>query len=223
MSIKRIAWAGLSALYFFVGCTAAQPDQTINRLMMERSLADARKQMEEIQYRLSVIQFMVDSHEKAILDFKRSEKNNQQEAPPVPDRFEPAVESPFTETSVDDAYNQAFAAMKSMQYAEAAAQFSAVARNHPAHDLADNSLYWAGECFYADKKYNEAISAFNQVVERYPTQSKASDALLKIGFACIAIEDFEGAKHHLNRVIQEYPQSDAGIKARQKLAQIGNP
>jgi len=61
------------------------------------------------------------------------------------------------------------------------------------------------------------------VVKQYPTQGKAPDALLKIGFACLSLGDFEGARQHLNRVIQEYPQSEADIKARQKLSEMRNP
>ena len=220
MRIKRIAWGGLCALYFFAGCTTAQPDHNADRAMMECSPANICKQMEELQHRLSVVQFMVDSHEKAILDLKRSERRSLQTIPSLPNRSEP---EPIMEASVADEYNRAFSAMKAAQYAEAASRFSGVARNHPSHDLADNALYWAGECLYADKKYNEAISVFNQVVERYPTQGKAPDALLKIGFACLSLGDFEGARHHLNRVIQEYPQSEADIKARNKLAQMRNP
>lgn len=220
MSIKRIAWGGLCALYFFVGCTTAKPDQSTRRATTECSLAETCRQMEELQHRLSVVQFMVDSHEKAILDLKRSERRSLQTTPSLPKRSEP---EPIMEASVADEYNRAFSAMKAAQYAEAASRFSAVARSYPSHDLSDNALYWAGECFYAEKKYNEAISAFNQVVEQYPTQGKAPDALLKIGFACLSLGDFEGARHHLNRVIHEYPQSAADIKARQKLSEMRNP
>lgn len=188
--------------------------------MMECSLASTCRQMEELHHRLSVVQFMVDSHEKAILDLKRSERQSLQTTPSLPNHL---GDEPVMEASVADEYNRAFSAMKAAQYAEAASRFSAVARNHPAHDLADNALYWAGECLYAEKKYNEAISAFNQVVKQYPTQGKAPGALLKIGFACLSLGDFEGARHHLNRVIQEYPNSEADIKARQKLSEMRNP
>jgi len=224
MTAKRFAWNGLTAiLLFLVGCAAMQPNQVIDNARVDRELADARKQMEELQHRLSVIQFMVDSHEKAILDLKRSAQQGLQTAQAPPPISEPIVKSSQAETSADDEYNQAFSAMKAGQYAEAALQFSEVARNHPNHDLADNALYWSGECLYSEKKYNEAIAAFNQVVEQYPKQNKAPDALLKIGFAYLSLGNMDSARHHLNRLIQEHPDSEAGIKARQKLKQIQNP
>jgi tol-pal system protein YbgF len=106
---------------------------------------------------------------------------------------------------------------KSGDYESAAPLFEAFAAEFKDDDLADNALYWAGECKYARKDFSGAIQRFKQVVEEHPNGSKVPDALLKIGFAYISLGDRESATTYLKRVVAQHPFSSAGAKAEARL------
>ena len=90
--------------------------------------------------------------------------------------------------------------------------FNRVAENYPGHDLADNSLYWAGECLYAQKDYKSAIQAFKKVYNVYPNGSKVPDALLKTGYAYLALNDKVNAQSFFKKIVKQYPFTPAGTK-----------
>jgi tol-pal system protein YbgF len=134
---------------------------------------------------------------------------------------ETAAEAPPADTSSVDAaspqYRQAMEIFQSGDYESAAPMFEAFAADFPKDDLADNALYWAGECKYARKEFAGAIQRFKRVVEEYPNGSKVPDALLKIGFAYISLGDRESATTYLKQVVAQHPFSSAGAKAEARL------
>ena len=50
---------------------------------------------------------------------------------------------------------------------------------HPDHSLADNAMYWLGECHYSSGQYAKAVTVFKKLVKAYPKAEKVPDALLK--------------------------------------------
>ena len=75
----------------------------------------------------------------------------------------------------------------------------------PEHGLADNALYWLGECNYTQGRYNKAITVFKALVQTYPKAEKVPDALLKTGYAYLCEDDVNRASHFLTLVIKKYP------------------
>lgn len=114
-------------------------------------------------------------------------------------------------------YQEAMEIFRSGDYETAAGLFVEFARQFPKDDLADNALYWSGECRYARKDYTGALTQFRQVIDDYPSGSKAPDALLKIGFAYLSLGDTESAVTYLRKVVAQYPFSPAGAKAEERL------
>ncbi len=117
-------------------------------------------------------------------------------------------------------YNQGRQRLLAHEVSQAASSFSIFLKNYPDHDLADNALYWLGECSYTTGNYEESIESFKRVVQNYPKGQKVPDALLKIGYAYISIDDVHQATLYLKRVITQYPFSPAAEKAQTKLSQI---
>lgn len=115
------------------------------------------------------------------------------------------------------AYQEAMDILQEGDYETASNRFKAFASRFPDDDLADNALYWAGECNYTRKKFTEAIDLFTEVVEKYPSGSKVPDALLKIGYAYISLGAKDTAATYLKQVIAKYPFSSAGAKAEERL------
>ena len=102
----------------------------------------------------------------------------------------------------------------------AARLFASFAEKHPDHSLADNALYWLGECHYSLGQYNVAAEEFKSLVKTYPKAEKVPDALLKIGYSYLSMDDINRASHYLKLVLKKYPFSLAAEKAQVKLKSL---
>ncbi len=97
--------------------------------------------------------------------------------------------------------------------------FSDFVKKFPDHKLADNALYWLGECSYTTGDYEKAAKIFKKLVQTYPKGQKVPDALLKTGYSYMSIDDVSQANQYFKQVITRYPFSSAADKAQQKLSQ----
>ena len=102
----------------------------------------------------------------------------------------------------------------------AAQLFKSFAERHPDHSLADNALYWLGECHYSLGQYGVAAEEFKTLVKTYPKAEKVPDALLKIGYSYLSMDDRDQADHYLKLVLKKYPFSLAAEKAQVKLKSL---
>ncbi|MDD9304837.1 MAG: tol-pal system protein YbgF [Desulfobacter sp.] len=102
----------------------------------------------------------------------------------------------------------------------AADLFATFADKHPGHALADNALYWLGECYYTTGEYQKSIEIFKTLVKQYPKAGKVPDALLKTGYAYVSLDDANRASHYFKQVIKKHPFSLAAKKAQVKLKEF---
>lgn len=114
-------------------------------------------------------------------------------------------------------YNYAFATLQEKDYDKASRLFRELADNYPDHPLANNALYWQGECYYAKGDFRTAIIVFEELAERYPKGNKVPDSLLKRAYAYISLGDTTKAKDLLSRLVKNYPDSPAANKADARL------
>ena len=226
-----VAMAG--ALIFFQACTTTKPKEDADISRVETRLAEMNQRVDELNHRVSVLQFMVDDHQKSITALVKPTGDTQQKSGYPIDTIlsqgstqsaaasgAPARQLSVPTESAEAAYNNALTVYKSKDYKKAATMFQSVAENYPGHDLADNALYWTGECFYSVKDYKGAIGAFKKVINNYPKGSKVPDSLLKIGYAYLALKDPVNAKSFLKKVVKQYPFTPAGTKAGEMLKKI---
>ncbi len=101
---------------------------------------------------------------------------------------------------------------------EAIQRFETFLRRHPAHELADNAIYWIGECYYAEGDFNRAVEAFVRLMDTYPSADKVPAARLKLGFSFIELDDLDAARRYLESVISTYPDSEEAVLARDRLS-----
>ncbi len=270
--IKKLPLFVLIAIFLVSGC-ALKPgvdtgDSASRTLTVEEQLAEANRKIEELQHTVSVIQFMVDNHQRIItgketpgsrkgseredsaLDSRNSGRNYQNSGrsnkalfPAQKNRgsndftsvygmkmkkkrqereaaTKTTQEAMLDDNSPESKYKRAFSLYKAGNYKVAQEMFVNLSTNFPGHELADNSLYWGGECDYAIKDYLGAIFTFKKVVDAYPKGDKYEDALLKIGFSYLALNDKRNAEFYLKRVVEERPFSAAAPKAQEKLRLI---
>jgi tol-pal system protein YbgF len=117
-------------------------------------------------------------------------------------------------------YRKAFAVLKAGKDDDAAQGFRDFLRAFPNSDLADNSQYWLGECYYDRKDFAQAVREFRRVIERYPNGNKVPDALLKIGFSYLALGSVEAGKQTLTQLLRSYPRHEAAVLAGSRLAEL---
>ncbi len=237
------------SLLLLVSCQTMQPSGSPEITNLANELEEANQKLEEIYHRVSVVQFMVDNHERTITDLEKilkkkgyialnSDQNlSSKDGVPAVISEEPiektllAPESkPDTESltleesvqykSPEFIYNQGFSALKSKNYAKAISMFKTIVSKHPAHNLADNAVYWTGEIYYTQNDYPEAIRTFKRLVETYPEGGKVADALLKVGYSYYSMKDTENATKYLKMVVVDYPFSVSGSKAEAMLNKI---
>jgi tol-pal system protein YbgF len=120
-----------------------------------------------------------------------------------------------------DLFAQATADYQRGRYDLARQGFEDYAEKFPRTDLSDDALYWAGECWSAQKKPREAIAAFDKLFRSYPQSDKAPAAHLKKGIAHIELGEKAQAMVELNFVVNQFPGSDEAKSARQRLKSLG--
>lgn len=118
-------------------------------------------------------------------------------------------------------YNSAYEDYLRGNYDLAIQGFSEYLHRYPETELADNALYWIGECHYSKKDYDQAIEKFTELLNTYKTSDKAPAALLKKGFAYLEKGDKSQAVINLQYVIFEYPASPEASLAKERLAALG--
>jgi tol-pal system protein YbgF len=120
-----------------------------------------------------------------------------------------------------DLFAQATADYQRGRYDLARQGFEDYAEKFPRTDLSDDALYWAGECWSAQKKPREAIAVFERMFRSYPQSDKASAAHLKKGIAHLELGEKAQAMVELNFVVNQFPGSDEAKSARQRLKSLG--
>jgi tol-pal system protein YbgF len=120
-----------------------------------------------------------------------------------------------------DLFAQATADYQRGRYDLARQGFEDYAEKFPRTDLSDDALYWAGECWSAQKKPHEAITAYDKLFRTYPQSDKAAAAHLKKGLAHLDLGEKAQAMVELNYVVNQFPGSDEAKSARQRLKALG--
>jgi tol-pal system protein YbgF len=116
------------------------------------------------------------------------------------------------------AYDVALDQFKAGNYPAAIASFNAFVKNYGKSPLAPSAYYWIGNSQFALKDYRAAIATQRQLITAFPGNVKVPDALLNVATSQFELNDAAASRRTLEELIAKYPQSEAAIKARQRLA-----
>lgn len=136
------------------------------------------------------------------------------EAVPAPMAVKQPVASP------QEAYQKAYDLFAKGDIAGAKRDFKRFLEVYPKSKYAENSYYWLGECYFAEKRYEEAILEFDEVIKKFPKGSKVPDALYRQGIAFLEMNDKTNAKLILKEVVRRFPKSDQANRAQKKLKEL---
>lgn len=121
-----------------------------------------------------------------------------------------------------DLYNQALGDYQKGRFDLARQGFEEYVETYPKTDLSDDALFWAAECWSAQKKPKEALETLEKLLRTYPQSDKAPSAHLRKGLAHLDLGEKAQAIVELQFVVHEYPSSDEAKSARQRLRALGS-
>ncbi|MDH4270976.1 MAG: tol-pal system protein YbgF [Candidatus Aminicenantes bacterium] len=142
----------------------------------------------------------------------------EQPAPPSAQN-PPPVPTP-TGLSPQEVYNTAYADYLKGNFDLATDGFKIYRESFPDSPLADNALYWIGECSFSQRKYIEAIDDFNELILNYPQGDKIAAAYLKKGLALAELERKDEALVVFKLLISKYPLEEEARIAQEKIKDL---
>ena len=152
---------------------------------------------------------------------KKPEAKPGQASPGAKSQAGPAVvPPPASNISPTEAYRMAYNDYLKGNYDLAVESFKLYRQQFPDSPLADNALYWIGECHFSQKKYEEAIDDFNEVVLAYPQGDKVPAAHLKKGMSYMELGKKEEALAAFKLLVSKYPLSEETRIAQDKIKEL---
>ena len=220
--MKRIFSCGCVLLFFilgslmFVACSTVKPEPPgktgdHDREKLEEKIENLTRKLEQAGKRQDALE-----EEISMLNSRILELSDQQD--PKSTSGSHRSDGDFTEPSI--LYKKGRNLMLEERFENASLVFTEFMKAYPGHRLADNAMYWLGECHYSMGEFNLAADTFLALVERYPDGMKVPDALLKAGYSYLAVDDVNRAHHYLKQVVKQYPFTKAADKAESKLKTI---
>jgi len=148
----------------------------------------------------------------------------QAKAPPAeakaPPKTAPSPVVPVPTMSPQEAYSVAYNDYLKGNYELAIESFKLYRQQFPDSPLADNALYWIGECRYSQRKFEEAIDTFDELVVAYPQGDKAAAAHLKKGLSFIELGRKPEALAALKILVAKYPLEEEARIAQDKIREL---
>lgn len=129
-----------------------------------------------------------------------------------------AASTPDDPEAEGKAYDAAFTLFKMGNYQGALTAFQQFVQAHPQSPLASSSQYWIGNSYFNLKDFKSAIASQQTLISQYPKSPKVPDAMLNIATCEQNMGDSEAARKSLEELVAKYPLSDAGEKAKKRLA-----
>jgi tol-pal system protein YbgF len=137
--------------------------------------------------------------------------------PPAPE----TIPDPGASTQAPkEIYDMAYADYLKGNYSLAVDSFRIYREQFPTSPLADNALYWIGECYFSQRKFDEAIEQFNLLLFDYPQGDKVPAAYLKKGLCFLELSKKEEALSVFKLLITKYPGEEETKIAQQKIKEI---
>lgn len=146
-----------------------------------------------------------------------TQKPTRTEAPPL-QQAPPNVSPPGP--SPQELYNSAYNDYLKGNFDLAIEGFKLYREQFSESPLADNALYWVGECYFSQKKFTEAIAAFNDVILYYPKGDRVAAAYLKKGLSYIEMDQKEEALAVFKLLVSKFPLEEEARIAQQKIKEL---
>ena len=147
---------------------------------------------------------------------------SQEEAADKPDKTaeEESLPSISPNLSPNEVYNMARSDYLKGNYELAIEGFSIYKTQFADSPLADDAIYWIGECYFSQKKYDQAIEYFNELILNYPTGDKIPAGYLKKGISLTEQGKKQEAISVFRLLITKYPLEEETRIAQEKIREL---
>jgi tol-pal system protein YbgF len=127
---------------------------------------------------------------------------------------------PSTLLSPKEVYNMAYTDYRKGNFELAIDGFKIYREQFAQSPLADNALYWIGECYFSQEKFEEAIDSFNDLILNYPQGDKTPAAYLKKGISLTKLGKKEEALSVFKLLVSKFPLEEETKIAQQKIKEL---
>ncbi len=191
----------------------AQADVQTDVKALSSQIEQLADKLEDTNFRLAQLSQQIAATNQE-LQAVRNATEEARARPPAP----PAVANPTEPQALyDTAYNDYLQG----NFDLAILGFHQYAETYRSTELADNAIYWIGECYYRQSKFQKAIEQFDEVLTRFERSDRTPSALLKKGYAYFELGQRAQGVVHLQNVIREYAGTDEAHLASQRLQEMG--
>ncbi len=147
---------------------------------------------------------------------RKAETRKKEEPPP-----QPADAAPINPNlSPKEVFDMAYADYTKGNYELAIDGFKIYRQQFADSPLADDALYWIGECYFSLGKYPEAIEQFNTLIFNYPQGNNVPAAYLKKGMSFVELGKKDEAVSVFKLLISKYPNDEEAKIAQQKIKEL---
>lgn len=133
------------------------------------------------------------------------------------DPVAPAATSSAIQQTDVEAYQAAFALVRTKDYDAALKAFNSFIDTFPSSPRLANAYYWLGEVNLAQQKSEPARKAFQYVLDNFAKHRKAADASYKLGVIFKQQGDAAKAKQFFEQTVAQYPGTSAANLAQDQL------
>lgn len=239
--------AVIIGLVSFLGCQTNGVKETVQRNLddlqkqifeIQQDQAYLNTKVEQTTAQLTSINERIAGQEKKLDEVLVSRKETASYSPPpqvtTPAQTPPSVApQPIKEKKVEPPpqpkeqakpsigpsklYNTGLDLVRSGRIDEAVPLLQRYLEEYPRTELADNALYWLGECYYKKTEFNKAIGEFKKLLSEYPTGNKVPAALLKMGYSYQELQQTPQALESFQRIVKEFPNDPVYPMAKKRI------
>ena len=200
-------------------------EQVQQLLPLRSSLLDLNNQLEALRADLARQRGNNEQLARDVAELQRRQKDIVQGVDDRIRKLEPqkvAVDGKEFLADADEKrlYDEAFAFIRSGDFAGAVAAFGAFSRRYPASGYLDSVRFWSGNALYGKREYREAIGMFRTFVANAPEHARVPEAMLAVANCQAEMKDSKGARATLADLLKRFPQSEAAQAGKERLAAL---
>jgi tol-pal system protein YbgF len=150
---------------------------------------------------------------------KETQKETKKTGPAKGQQDKPSA-PPATKLSAQELYRTAYSDYEKGNYDLAIDGLTIYREQFASSPLADDALYWIGECYFSQKKYDKAVEQFNDLIIGYPLSNKIATAYLKKALCLVEMKKKDEAIGVLKLLITRYPLEEEAKSAQEKLKEL---
>jgi TolA-binding protein len=115
---------------------------------------------------------------------------------------------PSVNTSADELWKLAKTAFDAQRWSDAIELYKRLHTSFPTHELADDAIYFKGQCYSNLKDWEKAIASYQQLNEKFPDGSLTDDGLYFAAVAAQHLKQCAEARAYISIIKNKHPKSN---------------